>query len=197
MSPAAELPVLDGTRVRLRPHREADLPAYFELFSDPTVTRYWSTPAWTRIEQARPRFDRALSGNDPERMLGWAIASKGDDRLIGDVALHAINREQGRAEIGYALHPAHWGQGHARVALGLVLAHAFDVLGLRRVEADTDPRNEASCRLLERLGFQREGLLRERWYVAGELCDTVLYGLLERDWRAHAPSEPMQATTAA
>ena len=59
---------------------------------------------------------------------------------------------------------------------------AFEELGLRRIEADVDPRNEASIRLLERLGFQREGYLRERWLVDQEINDTVFYGLLRREW---------------
>ncbi len=181
---AAALPVLDGTRLTLRAHREEDLPAFFALYADPRVTRYWSFPAWTDIEQARERFDGVLDGNDPARMLGWAIATRDDDRLIGGVTLFGINQAQGRAELGYSLHTDHWGHGYAREAVALVLAHAFDVLHLRRIEADIDPRNAASCRLVQRFGFVHEGVLRERWHVAGELCDTALYGLLERDWRA-------------
>jgi ribosomal-protein-alanine N-acetyltransferase len=64
----------------------------------------------------------------------------------------------------------------------MVLSLAFGALQLRRIEADIDPRNEASCRLIERVGFQREGLLRERWQVDGETQDSALYGLLARDW---------------
>jgi RimJ/RimL family protein N-acetyltransferase len=70
---------------------------------------------------------------------------------------------QGRAEIGYSLDPKFQGQGLASEALRLALAHAFDTLRYRRVEADVDPRNVPSCRLLERLGFRLEGLLRARW----------------------------------
>ena len=66
----------------------------------------------------------------------------------------------------------------------MALAHAFGPLGLRRIEADIDPRNAPSCTLAERMGFVREGLLRERWRVADELQDSALYGLLARDWRA-------------
>ena len=69
-------------------------------------------------------------------------------------------------------------------ALGALLIHAFGKLALHRVEADIDPRNAASARSLERLGFQREGLLRERWIVAGQVSVTALYGLLARDWLA-------------
>lgn len=180
--PTDGLPVLESARLRLRAFRDDDLHDLFAVHADPEVMRYWSFPAWTELEQARPRLENAKSGCDPARLLCWAMAKRDDDRLIGGVTLFAIQSEQGRAEIGYSLGSAHWGQGLAREALQLVLDHAFGALQLRRVEADIDPRNEASVRLIERLGFVREGVLRERWLVAGELQDSALYGLLAREW---------------
>jgi ribosomal-protein-alanine N-acetyltransferase len=182
--PSDALPEIDGRRVRLRGVAERDFDDFYALHSDPAVMRYWSFPAWTAPAQAHEYFATACASRDPARMLCWAIAHRQDDRLIGAATLYDIDPVQGRAAVGYALSSRHWGQGYGREALGLALAHAFDGLGLRRVEADIDPRNAASCRLVERLGFEREGLLRERWHVAGELCDTALYGLLARDWRA-------------
>jgi RimJ/RimL family protein N-acetyltransferase len=170
--------------VRLRAFRDDDLHELHALHSDPRVMRYWSFPAWTGLDQAREYLVRAVAARDASRMLCWALARREDDRLIGAVTLYAINHAQQRAEIGYALQSGHWGRGYAGEALDLALGHAFDALSLRRVEADIDPRNSASCALVERLGFEREGLLRERWHVAGELCDTALYGLLARDWPA-------------
>lgn len=176
------LPALEGTRVRLRGIEAADFDAFYALHSDPRVMRYWSFPAWSEREQARDYFASACGGRDASRLLCRAIAGREDDRLIGAVTLYDIDPAQGRAAIGYALASRWWGRGLAREALSLVLAHAFDALALRRVEADIDPRNEASCRLVERLGFRREGTLRERWHVAGEVCDTALYGLLAREF---------------
>ncbi|GAB3748563.1 GNAT family N-acetyltransferase [Lysobacter olei] len=181
------LPVLDAGTVRLRPHRRDDLQDFYSLYADPQVMRFWSFPAWTDVAQARERFEGALEGQDPARLLCWAVADVESDRLIGGVTLFAINPDQGRAEIGYALHSSQWGRGHARNMLRPVLDHAFGPLGLRRVEADIDPRNVASCRLVERLGFVREGLLRERWRVADDLQDSAMYGLLARDWRTGEP----------
>jgi [ribosomal protein S5]-alanine N-acetyltransferase len=176
-------PVLEGKRLRLRGFVEADLAGMFGLHSDPQVMRYWSFPAWTDIGQASDYFAAALGGRDPDRLLCWVITLKGEDRLIGTLTLHAIDRPQGRAEIGYALDAAYWGRGLAQEAMRLVLDHAFGDMGLRRIEADVDPRNAGSCTLAERMGFVREGLLRERWCVGGEISDTALYGLLARDWR--------------
>ncbi|HEX5693154.1 MAG TPA: GNAT family protein, partial [Arenimonas sp.] len=78
------------------------------------------------------------------------------------------------------------GRGLAREGVGLALAHAFLSLGLERVEADVDPRNEPSWRLLEHFGFQREGLLRHRWRVGNEFADSWIYGLLQDDYRRTA-----------
>lgn len=186
-------PTLEGARVRLRAHRDDDLDDLHAVHSDPAVMRYWSTPAWTEVERTRERLALAQAGNDPDACLAWAIAGRDDDRLIGGVTVFRIDRAQGRAEVGYALRSSAWGRGHAQEALRLALAYAFQALALRRIEADIDPRNLASCRLVERLGFVREGLLRERWCVAGERQDTALYGLLARDFIA-APSPPRPRT---
>lgn len=180
-----DLPELEGERIRLRGFREDDLHDFYAVHSDVEVMRYWSSPAWTELSQARERLANARDGRDAERLLCWAIADRDDDRVIGGVTLFAIDRVQGRAEVGYSLRSDQWGRGLAREALELALAHAFDTLGLRRVEADIDPRNTSSCGLAERMGFVREGVLRERWLVADALQDSAMYGLLARDWRAH------------
>ena len=181
--PIASLPRLTGRRAALRGFREDDFEALFSLHTDPEVMRYWSFPPWTEREQGREYFARALAARDPDRMLCWAIHTLDDDALIGTSTLFNINPSQGLAEIGYALGRAHWGAGIARDAVAQALDYAFDVLGVCRVEADIDPRNIGSMRLVEALRFRQEGLLRERWHVGGETSDTAFYGLLAREWR--------------
>lgn len=192
-SPAAidDLPLLRGPRVQLRGFVPGDLEAFFLVHGDPAVNRYWSFPAWTDAAQGRTYLATAIDARSADAMLCWAITEGAGDAaaLVGAVTLASIHREQGRAEIGYALRASHWGRGLAREAVELVLRHAFEALALRRIEADIDPRNAASCRLVERLGFVREGLLRERWHVAGETCDSALYGLLASDWRARSAAD--------
>ena len=172
------VPTLESERLRLRPYRGNDAGAMFRLYSDPRVMRYWSFPPWTDPAQADAYLKRALADMAEGRVLPWAIASRDDDALIGTVTLFAFDAVQGRAEIGYSLDPKFQGQGLAGEALRMALGHGFDALRLRRVEADVDPRNSPSFRLLERLGFRLEGLLRARWRVAGEICDSAIYGLL-------------------
>jgi RimJ/RimL family protein N-acetyltransferase len=190
------VPVLETARLRLRPYRADDVEAMFALYSDPRVMRFWSFPAWTERDQARSYLQRALAGMDSGEIFPWAVADRASDRLIGALTLFSLHVEQLRAEIGYSLSPEHQGRGLAAEALRCALAHGFDQLGLRRIEADIDPRNEPSWRLLEGLGFVREGLLRQRWQVNGELCDTAFYGLLADDFIRDAPTRPAPATTA-
>ena len=178
------MPVLECERVRLRALRASDVHAAFALFGDPEVARYWSGPAWITLEQAQAWLAPQLAPlEDKPSMLPWAVADRTTDRMIGTGTLFAINYDQQRAEIGYSLQRAHWGQGLATEVARRMLDYGFDVLKLRRVEADTDPRNTASLRLLEKLGFQREGYARERWNVVTEICDAVLLGLLAREYK--------------
>lgn len=178
------LPVLEGARLRLRAFRDDDADALFSIYSDARVMRYWSFPAWTERRQAEEKLALIARQVRDTDIHPWAIADGQDDRLIGGVTLFAIDRTNRRGEIGYNLHPDRQGQGLAGEAVRLVLRYAFDELGLERIEADIDPRNEASCRFVEKLGFAREGLLRRRWRVGDEVCDTALYGLLREEYVA-------------
>lgn len=177
-------PRLHGARVLLRPLREDDVPALFAQYSDADFMRYWSFPPLTAIDQARAMFDRNLRGARAGDCIPWAVALARDDAMIGTCTLFAIDAAHRRAMIGYGLARRHWGRGYAQEALRLALGHAFGALGLHRVEADIDPRNAASLRLVERLGFAREGLLRERWLVGDDVQDSAMYGLLARDYAA-------------
>lgn len=177
-------PVLEGPRVCLRPIREGDEDAVFDVFGDAAVMRYWSRPPMRSPEEARGYVADLARVFARRTHLPWAITLIDDDLLLGTCTLFAISLAHRRAEIGYALAKSHWRRGIAREALTIALAYAFDVLGLNRVEADTDPRNTRSIRMLETLGFRREGVLRERWLVNAESQDSALYGLLAREWRA-------------
>ena len=180
----SDFPVLESDCIRLRGIRESDHDGLFALFSDPQVMRYWSYPAWTQLAQAQAKVEEIIRQRREQDILVWAIAERSSDLLIGTVAVFAFNREQGRAEIGYSLHADWQGRGLASEALQLVLGYVLEELGLRRIEADIDPRNLRSCRLVEKFGFVREGLLRQRWLVNGEACDSVIYGLLAQDFIA-------------
>jgi len=169
-------------RLVLRPLRETDTDALFAIFSDVKVMRYWSTPPWIDHEPARAMIASDLAQTTKDHLrLGIELASV--EGLIGTCTLFSIITTCRRAEVGYGLAASAWGKGYMNEALHSLLDYGFGELNLNRVEADIDPRNEASARTLERLGFSKEGYLRERWIVGDEVSDTVLYGLLRREWR--------------
>jgi ribosomal-protein-alanine N-acetyltransferase len=171
-------PVLATARLVLRPLREDDVPALFAILSDPETMRYWATPPWTSPAQGVGLIARAREGFARKEALRWAVTEVDGGSVIGSATLFGIDATHLRAEVGYILARDRWGRGLMREALAAVLDFAFGPLGLHRVEADVDPRNAASLGLLERLGFAREGYLRERWRVNGEVCDSVFLGLL-------------------
>ena len=180
MKPFPKLPIRTA-RLELRPLREEDVAALFEIHSDPQAMRYWDAPAWKSDERGRAMVARDLALTTREHLrLGIELAATG--KLLGTCSLWNINAPSRRAEIGYILRPQGWGQGYMHEALSALLDYGFTEMDLNRVEADTDPRNERSTRLLERLKFAREGLFRERCIVDGEISDSAMYGLLRRDW---------------
>ncbi len=183
MSRDGLLPTIRAGRVLLRSLDERDLDALFEVFSDPQVMRYWSSGPLADRAAAETLLADIRAKAARRELYQWGVAGVDDDVVVGTCTLLQVDTGNGRAEVGYALAHAQWGRGLMTEALGALIGHAFGELGLRRLEADVDPRNAASIRLLERLGFRHEGLLRERWRVAGELQDTALYGLLARDFR--------------
>lgn len=179
-----ELPVVDAPRVRLRWLTERDVDALFAIFSDPVMMRYWATPPMKERAEAERYLRSIHEGFAGKTLFQWGAELKQEGRIVGTCTLFHIDPANGRAELGYCLGSAYWGRGHMSESLTALFEFAFTTLKLRRLEADVDPRNENSLRLLDKLGFRREGLLRERWNVAGEIQDTVFCGLLARDWQA-------------
>lgn len=178
-----ELPTLAAPRVALRWLTEADTGALYGIFSNPAVMLYWSRPPMSDIAQAKKLVADIHEDFRAKRAFPWGVARLEDDRIIGTCTLFVINEPQGRAEIGYALGHDYWGNGYMNEALTALVDFAFGKLGMRRLEADIDPRNAGSLHAVERLGFRREGLLRERWKVDGGLQDSVVLGLLSHEWR--------------
>ena len=189
---ADRLPDIVSERLKLRWLEASDAPDIFAIFSDAEVTRYWSSPQMTSLEQAQQLIADIQDLFAEHSLYQWGVTERRDDRVIGTLTLASIDRQNRRAELGFALGRSSWGHGYMREAASVALDFAFGEMDLTRIEADVDPNNEPSLRLLDHLGFQREGYLRERWRVGGVVADSVLLGLLRREWRAReAQAEPL------
>ncbi|GEP32702.1 acetyltransferase [Nocardioides szechwanensis] len=175
-------PMLLTDRLRLRPFTSGDADALLALHSNTRVLRYWDGPAWT--ERGRADGFLARCGQLAEEGTGTRLAIErgSDDAFLGWCSLTRFEPEHRRASLGYILDDAAWGCGYATEAARAMLRWAFDTLDLNRVQAEADTRNPASARVLEKLGFVREGTLREDCVVNGEVSDSWVYGLLRREW---------------
>jgi [ribosomal protein S5]-alanine N-acetyltransferase len=171
-------------RLVLRPQQADDAHGLFAIYSDPVATRYLSRLRWSTLEQAHEALAKDADARAAGQILRLAVEPADRPGLIGQVLLFNFERPSRRAEMGYILAPALWGRGYMHEALHALVDFAFGKLELNRLEAEIDPRNGASARSLERLGFAKEGHLFERWIVNGEVSDTGLYGLLARQWAA-------------
>lgn len=175
-------PRLRGARTCLRGPHEDDAAALFAVFSDPAVMRYWSRAPMLEPSEAAGMVVEIADRFGRREMLNWMVADPRSDAVIGTCTLFHFDARHRRAEIGYALRSDLWGRGLASEAVSQVLDWGFRALGLHRIEADIDPRNAASRRLLTRLGFKSEGRLRERFFVGDEATDSEIFGLLAGDW---------------
>jgi [ribosomal protein S5]-alanine N-acetyltransferase len=174
-------------RLILRPLTPEDAADLAERRSDPGTADYqaWSVPY--PVARARDLIAE-LSGHDPFAPGEWtqlAIVRTADGRTVGDVATQ-VSKNARTAEVGYTLHPWARGAGFATEAAAGLCEHLVRVVGVHRLEACTHPDNTASNAVLERLGFAREGLQRENYWVEDQVSDTALFGLLAREWSTPA-----------
>ena len=177
------LPVLTGERVRLRPLTSADLPQLLAIFGDPLVSRFIGIPLLRDERDAQILLTDIHAQAEARLLYQWGLEAVEPGLVVGTCTLASFSWQHQRAEIGFALANAEQGRGLMTEGLRLLMDHAFGELRLHRLEADVDPRNERSLRLLERLGFQREGFARQRHLIDGERQDSVLLGLLASEWR--------------
>jgi [ribosomal protein S5]-alanine N-acetyltransferase len=182
----ADVAELQTERLVVRLARHSDLPALLDINGDEQITRHLPYDTWRDMADAQAWFDRATARHQAGDGRQFVIALRDTGQVIGACLLFRYDQANGRAEIGYLLGRRWWGAGYAQEATAALIRYAFEELGLRRVEADIDPRNLDSARLLERLGFSPEGVLRQRWNVKGRTSDAAIYGLLREEWTAQA-----------
>lgn len=181
-------------RLTIRLVSAADLPGLLAVNGDDLVTRHLPYASWKSPADGEAWLARMRAPIDAGTALQFVICNTASGQVLGSCLLFHFIEASARAELGYVLGRAHWGQCLMFEALGALLTQAFGGLGLRRIEAEVNPANTASARLLERLGFTREGLLRQRWVAKGVPHDVNVYGLLRDEWLAGASVAAAAAT---
>jgi [ribosomal protein S5]-alanine N-acetyltransferase len=167
------LPECEHPAVRLRPLTAADVPAWFAYLSQPIVFEHTSWNLASPTDLAR--YAGNADTRDPSTLLRLAVADRATDSLVGTVGFHTVMPEHRSAELAYDLSPAVWGKGIASHVVGVTVEWAHSHVGLRRVQATVLSSNARSSKVLERCGFEREGLLRSFRMVRGSPGDFWMY----------------------
>jgi len=174
---------IETQKLTLRQLVSEDATDIFSIYSDKTGMKYWSSLPFTQSQQATDLINNVTNWWQAGSSLCLGLEHKENQKIIGTISLFSFNEESRRAEIGYILSSAYWQGGIMTEALKGVLEFVFKDLNLNRLEADIDPDNLASAKLLQKLGFQLEGRLRQRWIINGNITDSELYGLLSEDYQ--------------
>jgi ribosomal-protein-alanine N-acetyltransferase len=164
-------------RLTLRHAQAGDLGDVHAMLSNPAAMRYWSTPEHECIEQSRRWLEGMINeGSDSDDYL---IEHEG--RVIGKAGMWRM------PEVGYLVHPDFWGQGLAREAMQALIPHIFARHQIDALTAESDPRNTASLRLLDKLGFRETGRASRTMQWRDEWCDSIYLGLSRTDWARRKP----------
>lgn len=171
-------PGITTERLVLRQITTGDVNEILFLRSDAEVMKYINKPPAQSLDDAMKFVQMIEDAVNNNTGISWAITLKDDNTMIGNIALWRLIKEHYRAEIGYILHPQHWGNGIMNEALAAVVDYAFNTMKLHSIEADINPDNIASQLLLERNNFLREAYFKENFYYDGQFLDSAIYSLL-------------------
>jgi [ribosomal protein S5]-alanine N-acetyltransferase len=177
-------PRMKTARLVLRALRMEDAEFILKEWGDPVVTLYMrdEEPLKT-LEQAEEMLRPLQTPAEMPGFRWWGIEHKAQGCLVGTCGFCRWDKQHHHAEMGYDLNPDFWGQGLMPEALWALIRHGFENMGLNRIEATTHTENAQSQRVLEKLGFQREGLLREYYCRDAIYNDQVQFSLLRREWQ--------------
>jgi [ribosomal protein S5]-alanine N-acetyltransferase len=175
-----KFPVLETERLLLRPFTLDDAEVFLDLNANEKVTQYFDRPKMQNMDEAIKTLNKISTSFEKNEGVTWAIELKETKIIIGHLTYWRIIKEHYRAEMGYSLFPEYWRKGFMSEAIQKVIDFGFLILKFHSIEANVDPRNIASMKLLERSGFLREGYLKENFYFNGKFFDTALYSLLNK-----------------
>lgn len=176
---------IETERLILREFRADDWPAMAAYWADPRYQRYYpeEPDSEGRVRELVGRFV-AAQAEEPRSAWQLAVVTRAEGRHIGNCGIRVNDAALREANIGYELHPDYWGRGYASEAARAILRFGFADLGLHRVWAECAADNVGSARVLEKLGLRQEARFRGRQFYSGRWWDTLIYAILDHEWRA-------------
>lgn len=180
--PPITFPILETVNLRLRELVPSDAENVLRIFADDEVTRFYDFETFTSLGQAADLIVKQATRYEKGEAIRWGITQKANDVVIGTVGL-VISRSSAIGGLGYDLARPYWRRGIMTEALKIVISYSFQSVNLNRLQALVMPGNVASMKLLEKLGFVEEGILREYAFFKGRYQDLHCFSLLKREFR--------------
>jgi ribosomal-protein-alanine N-acetyltransferase len=174
-------PVLETERLVLRRPEMEDVNEMFLHRSNPDLMKYIQHRLVTKREQVENAMNNVHGFIDRNESINWAITLKGDNKPIGMVGYVRFSPEHYRAEIGYIVHTPYHGKGMAQEATQAVVDYGFHVMGLHSIEAVINHENEASKKLVERMGFTKDAFFKDYLYHGGKFMSANVYSLIKEE----------------
>lgn len=171
-------PILITDRLVLRRKTQADAEAWYFFRTDPGMMKYLDKEPAKDLQEVKDLIKRVNEGEDLGDSIAWAISLKDNPEMIGSISFWRTMKEHHRAEIGYVLHTNFQGKGIMMEAAKVVLDYGFGKMKLHSVEANINPANDASRKMLERLNFVKEAHFKENYYFNGVFLDSAIYSLI-------------------
>ena len=177
----AQFPILESERLRFRAFERTDAQDFFAIRTDEQVMQYMDSSSPKNMEEINHKIAEIQQDFLDKEALQWAIAEKSTSAFLGYFGCWKLDRKNLRGEIGYALLPPFWGNGYMRETLNCLINFLFQELKLHSIEANINPANENSKRLLRQFGFQQEAYFRENYFYNGQFTDSAIFCLLQSD----------------
>ncbi|WP_088072497.1 GNAT family N-acetyltransferase [Gottfriedia luciferensis] len=175
-------PIITTERLYLREINVTDINRMFSILSREEVTKYYGLEAVKNSSEVLEIIHYFREMYETQSGIRWGIIEKETNQLIGSCGFNAYQVRNKRAELGYELHPDYWRKGYATEAIKALLSYGFDILQLNRIGAIVFPENIPSQMLLEKIGFMKEGLLRDYLIQGKKAHNTFVYSILANEW---------------
>ena len=175
-------PTLYTDKLILRRITIEDAQDFFEIRSNLELMSALDKEPFKNLEELLSFFEQIEAGINSNKSIAWAVCLKDDNRMIGHVGYHKIDFVNHRAEIGYALLPKFQNKGLCSEALKAILDVAFNQFNFHSLEADVNPANNPSIKLITKMGFVKEAHFRENYFFKNTFLDSAIYSLLKKDY---------------
>ena len=180
-------PILKTERLDLVEIKQSHLTDLYKLFGDENVTRFYNLLPLTHEQEAQKSIDWFQSRFKDKLGIRWGIALKGEEQIIGTLGFNNFTKLH-RANIGFDLQSAHWNNGIISESLKTIINFGFHKLEINRIEAEVMQGNVTSEKVLKKLNFKNEGVLREWMFWNEKHYDMTMYSLLKSDHEDLQPS---------